>query len=76
MSSDIEKEATTLIKIPITLDVPIGPQHPALHEPVMLKLYADGEEVVHVEINTGYNHRGIEKLMEKNSFYKDKFIAS
>lgn len=72
----MSREATTLIKIPITIDLPIGPQHPALHEPVMLKIYADGEEVVHVEINTGYNHRGIEKLMEKNSFFKSKFIAS
>ncbi|MEM1526042.1 MAG: nickel-dependent hydrogenase large subunit [Ignisphaera sp.] len=71
-----DKDAEILIKIPISLDVPIGPQHPAIHEPVMLKIYADGEEVVHAEINTGYNHRGIEKLMEKNSYYKDKFIAS
>lgn len=75
-TESVKQEATTLIKIPITLDIPIGPQHPAIHEPVMLKVYADGEEVVHVEVNTGYNHRGIEKLMEKNSFYKDKFIAS
>lgn len=72
----IDKDADVLIKIPISLDVPIGPQHPAIHEPVMLKIYADGEEVIHAEINTGYNHRGIEKLMEKNSYYKDKFIAS
>ena len=71
-----EREATTVIKIPITLDIPIGPQHPAIHEPVMLKIYADGEEVVHAEVNTGYNHRGVEKLMEKNSFYKDKFLSS
>ncbi|MEM0000626.1 MAG: nickel-dependent hydrogenase large subunit [Desulfurococcaceae archaeon] len=70
------KDATTLLKIPISLEIPIGPQHPAIHEPVMLKIYADGEEVVHAEINTGYNHRGIEKLMEKNSYYKGKFIAS
>lgn len=72
----VAKDASLVIKIPITLDIPIGPQHPAIHEPVMLKIYADGEEVVYAEINTGYNHRGIEKLMEKNSYYKDKFIAS
>ncbi|MEM3993672.1 MAG: nickel-dependent hydrogenase large subunit, partial [Desulfurococcaceae archaeon] len=51
-------------------------QHPALHEPIMLKVYADGEEVVKVEVNTGYNHRGIEKLCEKNTFYRDIFIVS
>ncbi|MEM0002537.1 MAG: nickel-dependent hydrogenase large subunit [Desulfurococcaceae archaeon] len=42
----------------------------------MLKVYADGEEVVKVEVNTGYNHRGIEKLCEKNTFYRDIFIVS
>lgn len=66
----------TVLQIPISLEIPIGPQHPALHEPVMLKVYADGEEVVKVEINTGYNHRGIEKLFEMNSFYKGIFISA
>jgi Ni,Fe-hydrogenase III large subunit len=42
----------------------------------MLKVYADGEEVVKVEINTGYNHRGVEKLFEMNSFYKGVFISA
>ncbi len=65
-----------VIEIPVSLEVPIGPQHPALHEPVMLKVYAEGEEVVRVEVNTGYNHRGVEKLVEKNSFYRDIFIVS
>ncbi|MCC6046451.1 MAG: nickel-dependent hydrogenase large subunit, partial [Ignisphaera sp.] len=64
-----------VVKIPISLEVPVGPQHPALHEPVVLKLYADGEEIVNVEILTGYNHRGIEKLFEMSSFYKGVFIA-
>ena len=66
----------TVLQIPISLEVPIGPQHPALHEPVMLKVYADGEEVVKVEINTGYNHRGVEKIFEMNSFYKGVFISA
>ncbi|MEM1864375.1 MAG: nickel-dependent hydrogenase large subunit [Desulfurococcaceae archaeon] len=66
---------TKIIQIPYSIEIPIGPQHPALHEPVLLKIYADGEEIVNVEINTGYNHRGIEKLCEKNSFYKDIFIV-
>ncbi len=57
------------------LEVPVGPQHPALHEPVLLKVYASGERVVRVEVNTGYNHRGIEKLAEKNTFYKDIFLV-
>ncbi|RLG83560.1 MAG: NADH-quinone oxidoreductase subunit D [Thermoprotei archaeon] len=65
-----------IVEIPIVAEIPVGPQHPAIHEPIMLKIYVEGEEVVKVEINTGYNHRGIEKLCEKNSFYKDIFIVS
>jgi len=68
-------EATQVIKIPLTLEIPVGPQHPALHEPLLLKLYADGEEIVKVDVITGYNHRGVEKLAEKNSFYRDIFIV-
>lgn len=67
---------TKIVEIPVvSTEVPIGPQHPALHEPLLLKVYADGEEVVKVEINTGYNHRGIEKLCESNNFYRDIFIV-
>ncbi|MEM4369410.1 MAG: nickel-dependent hydrogenase large subunit [Desulfurococcaceae archaeon] len=67
---------TKIIEVPlVSAEIPIGPQHPALHEPVLLKIYADGEEVVKAEVNTGYNHRGIEKLCEKNSFYRDIFIV-
>ena len=69
------KEATKALEIPMLLEVPVGPQHPAVHEPVMLKVYASGEQVVRVEVNTGYNHRGIEKLSEKNTFYRDIFIV-
>jgi Ni,Fe-hydrogenase III large subunit len=65
-----------IIEVPLALELPVGPQHPALHEPVLLKAYADGEEIIKVEINTGYNHRGIEKLCEKNSFYRDIFIVA
>ncbi len=68
--------ATAATEELVTLEIPIGPQHPALHEPIMLKVYANGEEVVRVEVNTGYNHRGIEKLAERNTFYKDIFIVS
>lgn len=64
-----------VIEVPMVLEIPVGPQHPALHEPILLKAYVEGEEIVKVEINTGYNHRGIEKLCEKRSFYKDVFLV-
>lgn len=58
------------------VEVPIGPQHPALHEPIMLRVKTDGEEVVEVTVVTGYNHRGVEKLLEKNSWVRGMYIAS
>ncbi len=64
-----------VVEIPIALEIPVGPQHPALHEPLMLKVYADGEEVIRVDINTGYNHRGVEKLCERNNFYQNIFLC-
>jgi ech hydrogenase subunit E len=67
---------TKIVEIPVvTTEVPVGPQHPALHEPLLLKVYAEGEEVVKVEVNTGYNHRGVEKLCERNTFYRDIFVV-
>ena len=59
----------------VVVEIPIGPQHPALHEPIMLRVRAEGEEVVDVSVNTGYNHRGIEKLMEKNSWIRGMYLA-
>lgn len=58
------------------VEVPVGPQHPALHEPIMLRVYVSGEDVVRVEVVTGYNHRGIEKLAEQNTWMKTLYIAT
>ena len=40
--------------------VPIGPYHPLQEEPEFFKLFVEGEKVVDLEINIGYNHRGHE----------------
>jgi Ni,Fe-hydrogenase III large subunit len=42
--------------------IPIGPYHPALEEPVHVKLYTEGESIASADVFIGYNHRGIEKL--------------
>jgi NADH-quinone oxidoreductase subunit D len=44
--------------------IPIGPYHPLQEEPEFFKLIVEGEKVVELEIEIGYNHRGIEKLAE------------
>jgi Ni,Fe-hydrogenase III large subunit len=43
--------------------LPVGPWHPALDEPVVYKLEVTGTRIEHVEIELGYNHRGVEKLL-------------
>jgi NADH-quinone oxidoreductase subunit D len=46
------------------LVVNMGPQHPATHGVLRLKLVLDGEKVLDCEAIIGYLHRGIEKLGE------------
>ena len=41
--------------------IPIGPQHPALKEPVSFRVFAEGELIKRLELDISYNHRGIEK---------------
>lgn len=45
----------------------IGPIHPALKEPTMFKFTLEGERVIDVDLQPGFNHRGIEYLgMKRN----------
>ena len=48
--------------------LPLGPYHPALEEPVHVKLLTEGEIIKDSEVYIGYNHRGIEKLTETRNF--------
>jgi membrane-bound hydrogenase subunit alpha len=50
--------------------IPIGPQHPALKEPVNFRIIADGEKIVRLELNLAYTHRGIEKGAESRDFIR------
>ncbi|MDD5144407.1 nickel-dependent hydrogenase large subunit [Methanoregula sp.] len=50
--------------------VPIGPQHPALKEPVNFRIYVEGEKIVRLELDLSYNHRGIEKAAEERNFIR------
>ncbi len=44
--------------------VNIGPQHPATHGVLHLRVSLDGETVKKIDPNFGYIHRGIEKMCE------------
>ena len=55
--------------------VPIGPIHPALKEPIRLRLQTEGERVVKAEIEYGYVHRGIEKIIEGKTWQKGIYLS-
>ncbi|MBU7022337.1 MAG: nickel-dependent hydrogenase large subunit [Theionarchaea archaeon] len=55
--------------------VQFGPQHLALAEPERLRVHAEGEKVVNVDIAMGYNHRGIEKLAERKTYEQDILLV-
>ncbi|WP_440059439.1 hydrogenase large subunit [Thermogladius sp. 4427co] len=56
--------------------IPVGPYHPALHEPEYFELYVKGEKVVDVNYRGFHVHRGIEKLAESRMNYQQvNFLA-
>lgn len=58
-----------------TTIIPIGPYHALQEEPEFFKLHVEGERVVHLDIELGYNHRGIEKLSESKDFEETVFLV-
>ncbi len=44
-------------------EVGVGPVHAGIIEPGHFRFQCAGEEVLHLEIQLGYQHRGIEKMM-------------
>lgn len=55
--------------------IPIGPYHPLQEEPELFKLYCEGEIVKDIDWETGYNHRGIEKINESKTFDQVFFVV-
>jgi membrane-bound hydrogenase subunit alpha len=54
--------------------IPIGPFHPLQEEPEYFSLTVEGETVMDVEVEVGYNHRGIEKLSELKTYDQAAFV--
>jgi membrane-bound hydrogenase subunit alpha len=55
--------------------VPIGPQHPALKEPISLRMTLEGEVIRDADIRLGYNHRGVEKLAEQKNWTQNIYLT-
>ena len=54
----------------------IGPQHPATHGVLRLRLLLDGERIVNAEPIIGYMHRGAEKLFEVRDYRQIIMLAN
>jgi NADH-quinone oxidoreductase subunit D len=50
------------------LVINMGPQHPATHGVLRIKLKLDGERVIGSECVIGYLHRGVEKIAENRTY--------
>ncbi|OGS64250.1 MAG: NADH dehydrogenase [Elusimicrobia bacterium RIFOXYB2_FULL_62_6] len=56
------------------ITIPLGPQHPALKEPVNFSLVLEGEQIQGSTVNLGYNHRGVEKAAESRTYIQDIYL--
>ena len=54
----------------------IGPQHPATHGVLRLRIVLDGERVLSAEPIVGYMHRGAEKLFEVRDYRQIIVLAN
>ena len=55
--------------------IPVGPYHPLQEEPEFFILTVEGETVVDIDLQIGYNHRGIEKLSERQAYDQVTFVV-
>ena len=70
MTTEIDKSSTFA-----KLKVPIGPSHPALEEPARFVFDVEGEKVVGVDYEIGYNHRSIERLCQERPMPKVVYLV-
>ena len=54
----------------------IGPQHPATHGVLRLRIVLDGEQIMRAEPIVGYMHRGAEKLFEVRDYRQILVLAN
>jgi len=57
------------------ITIPIGPQHPALKEPISFLLTAEGERIVESILRIGYVHRGLERIFQNRNYVQNVHVA-
>ncbi|MGC9529340.1 MAG: nickel-dependent hydrogenase large subunit [Candidatus Bipolaricaulaceae bacterium] len=58
-----------------TFQIPIGPVHPALKEPIRFTFQVEGERIVGVDIKPGFAHRGIEFMGMRRNLIQVLYLA-
>ncbi len=56
-------------------EVAVGPVHAGIIEPGHFRFQCHGEEILHLEIQLGYQHRGIEPLMTGADFKRSMLLS-
>jgi Ni,Fe-hydrogenase III large subunit len=56
-------------------EVGVGPVHAGIIEPGHFRFQAHGEEILLLEIMLGYQHRGVERLLETSDMTRAVFVA-
>jgi Ni,Fe-hydrogenase III large subunit len=56
-------------------EVAVGPVHAGIIEPGHFRFQAHGEEILGLEISLGYQHRGIERLLETSERTRGVLVA-
>ena len=56
-------------------EVAVGPVHAGIIEPGHFRFQCHGEEILNLEIQLGYQHRGIEKMMKEVSAQRAALLA-
>jgi Ni,Fe-hydrogenase III large subunit len=57
-------------------EVGVGPIHAGVIEPGHFRFICNGEKVLHLEIQLGYQHRGVEELFAKKKKLLERVILS
>jgi Ni,Fe-hydrogenase III large subunit len=57
-------------------EVGVGPIHAGVIEPGYFRFICNGEKVLHLEIQLGYQHRGVERLLEGKDNSLQKMLLS
>ncbi len=57
-------------------EVGVGPVHAGIIEPGHFRFICNGEQIMHLEIQLGYQHRGVEKLfLQKKTLLEKSILA-